>query len=489
MKEKIRKAFRASSFRYGTYSIIITAVVLAIVIAINLVVGQLPTGMKNIDISEQKLYSVGDTTINLVSALQEDVKIYVLATAGSEDETVMQLVKNYADLSGHISYETVDPNTKPSFLETYDLDSEDLTGEGATDILVASDKRSKLITYSEIYEADQQSVYYYYMYGTAVQYNFDGEGEITSAVSYVTTDNLPKMYLLTGHNEEQFGTSISSLVSKNSVITESLNLMTKGEIPEDCDILAIIKPSTDLTEDEVNLIEEYITYGGNCLIINFANKQANMPNYTELLKFYGVSIPSKAYVFEASGYCYSPYRWFLYEPCTAEHEIVSSLGSSSAIYTTYAQPIIQYDDKRNTLEIEAFLTTSEGSWLRSDLDSEIIDEKIDSDVDGPFDIAVTITDTSSYGTGKVVLYSTYDIINEDVLTKYPSMVNEDVFINSVQYLGSLGSSINIAAKTASLSHNSVTVAQYQSGLMIFVIGLPLCILLFGFAVWFRRRRR
>lgn len=480
MKEKIRKAFHASSFRYGTFSIIITAVVIAVIVGINLVVGQLPTELLNIDISEQKLYSVGDTTRELVSALNEDVSIYMIATADQMDEALNQMLKKYEDLSSHISYSAIDPDTNPSFLTSHELSSADLSGYA--DILVVSGKRQKLIAYTDIYEVSYTSYYSY-------DVNFDGEGEVTSAISYVTTDDLPKMYVLQGHGEEAFAESISKMISKNNVETAALNLVTAGSVPEDCDILAIIKPQKDFTEDEVDVLENYVAHGGRCLIINFADMQANMPNYRNFLAYYGVEIPSGGCIFESSGYCNERSRWYIYEPLTADHEITASFTSNSAIYTDYAQPIYQLENKRVTLTITPFLTTSDGAWLRTDLDNQKRDEKIDSDVDGPFDIAVSITDSTNEGQGRIVLFATYNLIDKAFVDTSYGYANAELFMNSINYLCSLQTSINIAAKGTGMSYNSATNAQIQISMVIFVITIPLVILMFGFVIWIRRRRR
>ncbi len=475
MKERIKKAFHASSFRYGTFSIILSAVVIAILVAVNLIVRQLPTELINIDISEEKLYSIGDTTKELVSAIQDDVSIYMIAAEGSLDETTNQMLQKYADLSSHVTVTQVDPDTDPTFLTSHELTSEDLSGY--TDVLVVSDKRQKFISYLDMYEVSYTSYYSY-------DVNYDGEGEVTSAVSYVTTDVLPKMYVLEGHGEEAFSDSVSKLISKNNIETASLNLATAGSVPEDCDILAIIKPQTDFTEDEVEALESYVAYGGNCVIINYADKQADMPNYCEFLAYYGVEIPSGGCIFEASGYSLSTARWEIYEPLTADHDITSSF-TSSFVASNYAQPIYQLEGMRSTLTITPFLTTSDGAWFRTDLTNEQRDEKIDSDVDGPFDLAVAITDSTNEGQGKIVLFATYDLL----YSGYTNLANADLFVSAVNYLCSLDTSINIAVKSTSIPRNTATNGQLQMSMMVFEITIPLVILGAGFVIWFRRRRQ
>ena len=54
--KKIKEMFQSPQSRYGTYSMVITAVVIAIVIVINMIAGQLPDSMKSVDISGNSIY-------------------------------------------------------------------------------------------------------------------------------------------------------------------------------------------------------------------------------------------------------------------------------------------------------------------------------------------------------------------------------------------------------------------------------------------------
>ena len=138
MKDKIKKAFGGNSFRYGTYSVVLTAVVIAIIAVINVLVAGLPSAVTNVDMTSVKLYSIGETTEELVGALKEDVTIYVIATEGSENKTLMQMLDKYVDLSSHVKVELIDPNTNPVLLTKYNLNSDEVDLSG-TNLLVVSD--------------------------------------------------------------------------------------------------------------------------------------------------------------------------------------------------------------------------------------------------------------------------------------------------------------------------------------------------------------
>ena len=67
---------KKNAMRGGAYSAVMTAVVLAILVAVNVLFSALPSSSTEYDISASKLYSVTSNTKSVVNALTEDVTIY-----------------------------------------------------------------------------------------------------------------------------------------------------------------------------------------------------------------------------------------------------------------------------------------------------------------------------------------------------------------------------------------------------------------------------
>ena len=109
-------------------------VVLAIAVVFNLVVGKLPSQYRNVDLSQTKLSTIGDTTKELVSNLDQDVTIYQIAESGSENETIQKLLERYEGLSSHVKVETMDPVLHPNFVSEYTDD--DLASNSLLESLV-----------------------------------------------------------------------------------------------------------------------------------------------------------------------------------------------------------------------------------------------------------------------------------------------------------------------------------------------------------------
>ena len=84
------KSFRTKSVRFGSYSSALIAVVIAVAVAFNLVISQIPEKYMSFDLSPGKLYTIGEKTEKLLSSLEEDVTLTVLAEESSADRDTVE---------------------------------------------------------------------------------------------------------------------------------------------------------------------------------------------------------------------------------------------------------------------------------------------------------------------------------------------------------------------------------------------------------------
>ncbi len=212
--------------RQGGYLAAVTAVVAAIVLLVNLIVGQLPSNLLEFDLSDHQLYTVSDTSVEFLSTLDQDVEIVVLAEEGSVDERITKFLDRYAALSSHITVTQVDPVAHPSAAEEYDASADSLV------VRCAETGKSRAIPFSDILVYDTM---YYYMYGQYYETEFDAEGQLTSAVRYVTGDNDTVLYTLENHGEGTLSTQVTDAIEKaNLTLSGGVSLALDGGVPEDC---------------------------------------------------------------------------------------------------------------------------------------------------------------------------------------------------------------------------------------------------------------
>ena len=447
----------------GTYSMAMAAIFIVIVVVINMIVGAIPSKYSQLDVSSSKLYTIGDETKKVLKALDKDVTIYQIAPSGSEDDTISNLLSRYKDESKHIK-----------------VTSDDLASNS---LIVVCGDRNKVINYND-------------MYSTSVDYNtwqqtttgFDGEGQITSAIGYVTSENLPIMYTLSGHGEKDLDSSFKEDIQKANIDIKDLNLLTEGKVPDDADCLMIVSPTSDISEEEKTEILDYLEAGGKAMIFSDYT-QDDLPNFDAVLENYGVK-RAAGIVFEGDSQHYGMQMPYYLVPTVNSIDASSETASAgSYVLAPYAQGIQKTDDVRDTVTIDSILTTSDQAYSKTNMQSSNI-EKEDGDVDGPFDLGVAITEKlDDDKETQIVYYSTANLMESQV-NQMVSGGNEKLLLESLNWMTSTDDGNSVSIPSKSLESTSLTVTDYDAAFWkICTIGLiPGVFLVAGFLIWLKRRK-
>ena len=477
VKQKIKESMNKKYLKNGSYSVVISAVFIVIVVVINMIVGALPTKYSEFDLSSQKLYSIGDQTKSFLKDLDKDVTIYQVVQSGSEDETISKLLEKYEEESSHIRGEEKDPVVNPKFTSEYTSDE-----VSANSLIVVCGDRSKVVDYSNIYESSVD--YNTYQSQTT---GFDGEGQITSAISYVTSEDMPVLYTLDGHGEKELSSDIQEDIQKANIDIKSLNLITEESVPEDAACLLINAPTSDISETEKDAIIEYLENGGKAMIFSDYTTES-MDNFDAVLKNYGVERVD-GIVIEGDTQHYAQMPYYLVPTVNSTDAISDFASQGYYVLMPYAQGIKQSDDIRDTVTVNSLLTTSDSAYSKVDVNSGDV-EKADGDVDGPFDLGVSITETLDDDKETQIVYYTSSNLMDSQINQMVSGGNEQMIISSLNWMCSNDETTTISIPSKDLQVSYLTLTAYDvSFWKICVMGLiPGVFLVIGFMVWLKRRK-
>ena len=463
-------------FQNGAMASVLTALVLVAVILVNLMVGKLPSKYTQWDLSQNGIYSISDTTKELLDGLDQDITFYYLAQSGSESQSVVTFLDRYTQESKHLSWEQKDPAVYPTFAQQYGAEN---ASEGS--IIVVCGDRSKVIDSADLYTYDYSNYY------TTGSYDvlFDGEQQLTSAVYYVTTDDLPKVYTLTGHGEQQLTNDQESALNMQNIELVDLSLVSSESIPEDAAAVLIAGPTVDYTTDDVQLLRDYLNGGGKLILLS--DSSVNTPNLNALMAEYGLSKLDGLVVEGDSSYHARGFNYYLL-PEIDSHEATSGLANLY-VMLPYAQAI-QTSEVEN-VTVDSLLTTSASAYNKAAGYDMTTTEKEDGDQEGPFDLAVAATKTIDEDAGtesKVIWVSSIALLDQNINASVGGG-NDQFLLGCVTWLSGQDSSILIAAK--SLSSDTLTVSAADAAFWgnLTTIVLPVICLIAGAAITIKRRRQ
>ncbi len=464
--KKIRQTFSTSHFRHGSYSVIISAVVIAIVIVINLLAAQLPASIKSIDISAQKLYTTGDVTQEIVDGLTHDVQIHLIAQESGIDSRILNFVEHYVSLSPRLSYDIIDPVLHPSVLETYGV------SENSVVVECADTQKTASFSFSDVVVYDQMSYYYY---GQMVETEFDGEGQLTSAVNEVTNDIRKKLYLLEGHGELLLGSSVSQMLDKQNFETASLNLLTEQEIPADCDLLMINGATSDIADDEKKLLEDYMASGGNVMIV-LGETMEHLPHLESILGTCGITV-ADGYIADTERF-YQNSMFYIFPEFVSGNGVTGSFDSDELALIINARGFTVEDAQDEKVTVDSFMTTSSNGYA-------VVDEN--NQTQGTYVLGAVAEksiddDTKSH----LIVLGTPTLFDDQIVQAFPSLVNLDVFMDAATAGFEDVNNISIAAKSLEVANNTITGGRLYG--MIFIAVIPIVVLVCGLIHWIGRRK-
>lgn len=464
----------SAALKHGVYATSLSVLVVVIVIVFNLVVGRLPAGTLEFDISGRDLYTVSGQSVDFLKKLDKDIDIVVLSQEDAINEQLLKFINNYAKLSPHLKLKFIDPVLDPNALTEYDADE--------NSVVVSCDETSKkkvlnLVGFEGYIDGlilyDAQA---FQFYGQYKPLSLDAEGQLTSAINYVTSSTDNKMYLLQGHNEMALGATATSLISKANIATPSLNLLTDGGVPDDCQLILCVDPEKDLTDDERGMLETYLRNGGKLLLLL---DNPELENFNALLALYGLQMQKgligdndrhyKAFTKQYGIFC-------VYPELSKTSDVTSGITTNALL--RYAGGMLQVTPERRGSILTPFMTTSDNGVLMADRNTSTT---------GKYILGATVTESFTDKPGvqtRLTVISAVDLISDQIST---SMANMDIFMNAVTKNYSDVQNIYIPSK--SLEVTPINLGQNVIWGIIFFGAIPFVLLIGGIVYWIRRRNR
>lgn len=378
------------------------------------------------------------------------------------------------DQSAHIKVTYVSPAKNPNFYQNYTQEP-----LAAGSLIVEGEKRYKIVDLEKVYTYELD----YYSYNYQIT-EYDGEGQIVSAIDYVTTEDTPVVYAVGGHGELELEEKFMNVIEKANVSCEQLMLYSVDEIPEDAQGVILNAPTGDYSQDDAQKVIDYLKKGGNALIIPTLT-EGEMTNFKTILDFYGISEVEGTIVEQDRNFYYqNPYYLF---PQVESAGVTQSL-TDSLIFAPFSMGL-SYDDLQGDALYTPLLTTSGSAFSKTDITDDSDYSKGANDIDGPFTVGVEVEKSTEDGN----LSHAFIVGGESLFT---ALADEMAPGNNVKFFGSIISSlvdretaITIPAKSLTMQNLTFTAQTANIVMIVCVIVLPLAALTAGLVIWLKRRRR
>ena len=474
--------------KHGTYMVVYSAVVLAIVVAANYLADRYN---KTFDATENRIYSLSDQTTKILGDLDQDLKIYYFDQAERFDQTAAggmaprdKLVR-YENVSHHVSVEYIDPDSKP-------------------DLAQAMNVR----TYGTVLIE---------MAGNREEANSTDEEDVTNAIIRVIKGEEKTACFLTGHgeadgddSERQGFSSAKGQIEDANYQTKTVSLLENPQVPDDCTLLLVAGPDKEYLEPEIDVLKSYVESGGRTLFLLDHDKS---PRLVEMLGSWGVKVNSDI-VIDVSGVG----QFFGMGPLAPlvsdyeSHPVSEAMGNVASFFPLVRS--VEPGDVPDGWTVDKLFSTTAGSFASEDfsLEEGEVTRNPEKEREGPISLAVASTyavpageddeeergedETDSENSeddaqaedekreGRIVVVGTSRFARNSFIRRGG---NVDLFLNMLNWLSSDEDLISIRPRDPDNTPLNLTGADMSRLFFGTVVGIPLVIIIAGIRVWWKRR--
>ena len=405
-----------------------------------------------LDTTDNELYKLSLTTAELCAGITDSTDIFVIAAESDYPVMFREILGSYGKLSEKLNIEYIDPYSEPVFLETWQQKGVTLE---ENDILVSGSKGVKQLAYTDLLVYSGENI-------TGIQ----AEQRISSALSYVNSDEAKRVVFVAGHNERPSASLTAVFTDANCVLdTDS------AENLGDAALAVIAAPTRDYTEGEIAAVSAFLAGGGKLLIL-LEPGSGEMPNLASLLSAWNIELSDG--VVSDERYCIggNPLNVM---PVYTTHEIDKFFETNQ--YAMVVPSCRALDIGRASADAETVpLLISSPKSVRSDTLEE-----------GSFKLALVSEKETAEGTAAVVAVGSRLVCGDDVMGA-SSYANRDFFSECAKYLLGADTSLSIAPKSLDAQPLVINAAQTNLFTVLYIIALPLVCFIAGAAVFIKRRK-
>lgn len=482
-KSKLTGFFARRQFRYSGYATVLTAIVIAVVILLNVAVGAIENNWAlSIDVTAIGATEFDEQTKKVVTEVNEPVKIYTLyqdSTSNSLRVQVEEVLNKYRAMNGNITIENIDPVKEPARVNQYG-DPAAMT-EGSIIMTNEDESRVKLINRTDYY------YYYTSQYTGQTLTIFDIESKLTAGLLYVTSDETPRVFYLTGHGEldaASFCTVLTQQLQNVNYDVASLNLTSDTDITlEAGDTVVILNPVRDLNDAEYETMRSWLASGGRLLyVLNQETDASVLVNFTKLLDYYQMSFGEGVIMEDSKATSnWNGDHYTLVPNMNVEHAATAELVTNGAyLMLPNVRPINAVSMPESGLEFTNILTSSANAVVMNGDEAGLPGTQV---------LAQTMykrNDDPEKEIRIAMLGSIYALADTSLLNYSYNMSFTTSVFNWL--VNRQDSTVSISSKL--MANNTLAIPDsataWTLGAVIVVV-IPVLVLIAGIVVWMKRR--
>ena len=298
---------RSRRFRYGSMSVVITALVIAAIIIFNVIFSALASKyLWHIDLTREGIYTLSDNCKELLDetfetvvdrreeeGVTEPLKV-TIKFCDLEDNIMEVSAQRYVLMTArelanrfpeYVDIEFINIWENPTAVEKYK--SSVYTAINSSDVIIESGSE---------YRAYKINSFYLTNSGESTPWAYFGEKRFASAILAVTQAESPVAGVLTGHGEVFTDAELVYLLELAGYEVQIIDDLANATLPDNCRLLVCYNPTTDfLAADgisdisEISVLDEFLSGENHSLMVFMSPSSPVLPNLENYLALWGIA--------------------------------------------------------------------------------------------------------------------------------------------------------------------------------------------------------
>ena len=501
-KKAVKKNYRSASLKTDKrardlklYSIGSVVILIAIVVLLNILISGLLGDALTFDFSSNGQNTISKESQEFIDSLPETTQIRIVGLMdrpedlqNSPYEYIVPLLDDYeAKSGGRITIEYKDPDMYPSIISELDTNNVYSLAEGS--YVIQYNGQIQVVNPVDCFTYDEDYLMFYNAYlpiSNNVEYVF------TNSIARLVSGFSKKAYIISGLQDDS-STAITSILNALGCDVETLQVSDGFTIPDDCDLLILNGPNTDITETVKNEIIDYLSNNGKFICsLGFSNSNTgeSFDNLNAALNTMNINVDPYIikendlnYMLDDSGYSSLAVVNSTFLDSSSDFEQYYEFKNS---YIRPVSIVNAYSNEFNTIAISA---TSEDAICVKVADSGVTQY---GDA-GRFYTAVYSTGADFTNQAEVIVFGSTDYTSDAYISSYGMNDDNVRFFKACarMLLGdNTGASVDVPSRGVSdykLDGKNVTETSSTVVLAVFMITIPLAFLVAAVVVYEKRK--
>lgn len=332
-----------------------------------------------LDVSDDQVSRLSDYTLSRLDALEEDVTLHLVHTAGSttlydlQQETLLKMAAECL----HVHLSVIDPVAQPHLLLSLNGDA---AGVQDGTVFVQNEKGTRTV------RIDAEEFLFARRIGTEQYTIYCGEAMLIGGIDRAVDEDPSAVWFVSGHGEPEEAALAQVMLQCSAMGLEVRSGSVALMSPKAGDVVALIGPESDLTHAETETIKAWLNGGVHLIAACGADTPvARLSNLQALLDLYGLSFQAGWVVENSAETAFFVDEPSLLSPSLAEGNSVLDALPGRLILPracALAEPAL-----RPGVSAELLLTTSDRAIRKADVNASSLAAQ-SGDVSGTAPLAI-----------------------------------------------------------------------------------------------------